>query len=576
MKPTIDCFFIGHNEMDFVKYEKNIKKMGENSGAYRDLNLSYINYHGKPYTASGIFNLLYNQAQNNSKGLVKPLKLNIYETFSPAIAYLGTYLHRRGLSFDYINSFKHQEEELKEKLRSHHILTIAIITTLYVSVYPVLEIIDFIKRYNHTAKIILGGPFIATQIRSLDTNTDTNSYNDEIDYLFQSIDADFYVNSSQGEAALVNIIYALKNGSSLEKIKNIFYKTEAGSRYVSTGCIKEENKLSGNMVDWQLFFPGPGSNAAVRTAISCPFSCAFCGFPEHAGKYQTVEPEEIKRELDQLQEKRTVTRVSFIDDTFNVPVKRFKEILRMMIKNNYQFKWNCHFRCQFADREMVELMKKSGCEGVFLGIESGNDRVLENMNKAARVEKYLEGIVLLKEYEIMTYGSFIIGFPGETHETVQDTIRFIKESQPDFYRAQLWYCEPITPIWTQRETYGISGSNFEWRHATMDSREAAGLVDRIFVSIESPTWVPQYDFEIYGIFQLLHQGFSLEQVKAFLKSFNNGIKEKISSTYQKDVSDEVMRQLKESCPGLESGIKPKEKTGGLPEDIRSIEVELDI
>jgi radical SAM superfamily enzyme YgiQ (UPF0313 family) len=72
----------------------------------------------------------------------------------------------------------------------------------------------------------------------------------------------------------------------------------------------------------------------------------------------------------------------------------------MMIKNKYEFKWNSFFRCQFADREVVELMKESGCEGVFMGIESGSDKILENMNKASRIEKYYEGIALLKEYDI--------------------------------------------------------------------------------------------------------------------------------------------------------------------------------
>lgn len=100
-------------------------------------------------------------------------------------------------------------------------------------------------------------------------------------------------------------------------------------------------------------------------------------------------------------------------------------------------------------------MKESGCEGVFLGIESGNNQILATMNKIASVEKYLEGIALLKEFDIVTYGSIIIGFPGETGETVQDTIGFIEDSGLDFYRAQLWYCEPITPIRKDRQKYQL-------------------------------------------------------------------------------------------------------------------------
>jgi radical SAM PhpK family P-methyltransferase len=298
------------------------------------------------------------------------------------------------------------------------------------------------------------------------------------------------------------------------------------------------------MVNWDLFAPNAGEYVNVRTAISCPFACAFCGFPEHAGKYQPAEVAALEQELTQLDRIGTVKSVYFIDDTFNVPVKRFKDILRMIIKNRYRFRWHCNFRCQFSDREMVELMKESGCIGVFLGIESGNNQILKNMNKKASREKYLEGAALLKEYGIVTHGSFIVGFPGETEETVNDTITFIQESQLDFYRAQLWYCETITPIWREREKYKIKGSQYEWSHATMDSKTACDLVDKIFFTIRDSVWVPQYNFEFDHMVHLIHRGMSIRQAKDFLKAFYMGIRERMETPSRKEVSFEVIKQLK--------------------------------
>lgn len=534
MEKIIDCFFIGHNEMDFVEYEKEVGKMGTLSGAYRDLNLNFIQYNNKPYPAADIFNLFY-QSGSRSRGDLKPLRLG--ETLSAAIVYLGTYLHRRGLSFDYVNSFRDDKEELVEKLKKENICTIAVITTLYVSVLPILEIMDFIGKYNKTARVIVGGPFVSTQCRKMDAIS--------LEYLFQSIDADFYVNSSQGEAALVKIINALKNDLPVDNINNIYYKT--GNRYAATPVLEENNRLSENMVDWHLFSGNVGEYASVRTAISCPFSCAFCGFPQHAGKYQVIGVESVEKELAQLAEIETIKSAGFIDDTFNVPVSRFKEILRMMKKNDYQVSWHSHFRCQFADRETVELMKTSGCEGVFLGIESGSDRVLKNMNKAVNIEQYFKGIALLKEYGILTYGSFIIGFPGETDETVRETIRFIKESGLDFYRVQLWYCDTVTPIWEKREEKRITGSHFEWAHETMDSQGACDWVDKIFQSIENPVWVPQYNFECESLFHLIHRGFSIEEVTHFLRSFNLGIKEKLVDPTRREIGFDTVVQLKKAC-----------------------------
>jgi histone acetyltransferase (RNA polymerase elongator complex component) len=194
-------------------------------------------------------------------------------------------------------------------------------------------------------------------------------------------------------------------------------------------------------------------------------------------------------------------------------------------------------------------MKESGCEGVFLGIESGSDRMLKNMNKSVTVEQYLSGIQLLKEYEILVYGSFIIGFPGETDETVQDTIRFIKTGGLDFYRAQVWYCDPITPVWKDRDRYQLKGSSFEWSHGTMDANRAADRVDDIFMSIHDPVWVPQYHFECDTLFHLLHRGLDLDTIKEFLKGFNNGVREKIKDPSRREVSLSCIEQIKKNLGG---------------------------
>jgi radical SAM PhpK family P-methyltransferase len=480
--------------------------------------------------------------------------LSAGDNFSATIGYLGTWLHTRGFSFDFVNSFQDEKEELAQKLTAGNILTIAITTTFYTSVFPILEIMKFIKKYNQTARIIIGGPFVSTQVITQDFTS--------LDYLFKLIKADFYVNSSQGEAALANIIDALKNNLPLEQINNIYYKAE-NHRYISTPTSREDNKLAENMVNWTLFSQKVGSYVNVRTGISCPFSCAFCGFPQHAGQYQTADVEAVERELNLLDQIESVTGVHFVDDTFNVPQNRFKSMLRMFIKNNYKFKWICNFRCQFADREMVQLMKEAGCAGVFLGLESGSEKILKNMNKSASLEKYREGIVLLKEYDILTFGSFIIGFPGETPGTVQDTTRLIEESGIDFYRAQLWYCEHITPIWKEREKYNITGSQFEWQHQTMDSRQAPGLIENMFLNIHQSLWVPQYNFDFNKLFYLLNRGLPAEQVRDFLKAFNNGIKEKLLDPSSGNISFKTVQQLKKAIGVSAPAVEPVEEFGDI-------------
>jgi len=523
MKDTIDCLFIGHNQVNFSEYEKRVR--GRGSCAYRDLNLNFIYHRDRPYTASGVFNEMAGQ------------DVALGSMFSAAIAYLGTYLYRRGFSFDYVNDFRHEREYLARLLREREILAIAITTTLYVDMVPILEIIQFVRQFHNKAKIIVGGPFIYSQFLSLQPQ--------QLDCLFRSIGADYYVVSSQGEAALVKLLEGLKQKRpAISQIHNIYYMADGDKSLYHAGPVSvENNNLSGNMVDWSLFAHRVGEQATVRTSISCPFSCSFCRYPLYAGVYRTATVEEIQGELDQLNNITSLKIINFIDDTFNVPMERFKEILRMMINRRYRFKWHSYFRCQFADEEAVALMKESGCKGVFLGLESGSNTILKNMNKKATREKYTNGIRLLKQYGIPTFGSFIVGFPGETQETVLETLQLIEESGIDFYRAQLWYYDPTTPIMKQKEMFRLQGFHLNWSHYTMDSRTAADWVDRLFVSVKNAVWVPQYHFNIQKIFGLMNRGMTLEQVKQFLSLFNQAIGQRMDNPVHKNISPRLWAQL---------------------------------
>jgi radical SAM PhpK family P-methyltransferase len=528
MNNQIDCLLIGHNEMEFADYEAACRHMGVNNGSYRDLNLNFIWHEDKPFTVTKIFNLL-----NESENLVyKPLEM--VEAFSSTISYLGSFLNRHDLSFEFVNSFQENKNKLKDILTHSQIETIAILTTLYVVPLPIIEIVRFIKQYNETAKIVIGGPFVSTKIRSVEPEA--------LGYLWETIGGDYFINSSQGEATLVKLIKALKSNSPVDNIENLHHKVDG--MFEANPVKIEDNKLPENSVNWNLFSHAIEKHVNDRTAISCAFSCSFCGFPEHAGKYQTTQVDWIERQLNHLNSLGTVESVHFIDDTFNVPMRRFKDICRVMIRNKYDFNWHSYCRCQYLDVETVELMKESGCEGVFLGIESGNPQILKNMNKKSTVEQYRDRIALLKKYGITTFGSFITGFPGETDETVKDTINFIQESGLDFYRTQLWYCDPITPIIrNETEKYKIEGESFEWVHATMDSKTACNWVDEMFLKIDNAVWIPQYDFDFASLWYLVHRGIPIEKVKEFLNSFANGIKEKFKENRSKNVSSEVLKQL---------------------------------
>src|SRR5205085_10792811 len=121
----------------------------------------------------------------------------------------------------------------------------------------------------------------------------------------------------------------LKPGVDLSRVTNIVYRE--GVRYRMTGVRAENNSLEENFIDWSEFRDEPlGPTIQTRTARSCAFKCSFCNYPTRAGALTLASLDTIEKELDSIRELGDVQNVVFIDDTFNVPFPRFKDICRLM------------------------------------------------------------------------------------------------------------------------------------------------------------------------------------------------------------------------------------------------------
>jgi anaerobic magnesium-protoporphyrin IX monomethyl ester cyclase len=523
-----DCLIIGFYDFPFPDYVSMLQATGTDSGAYQDLALAFVKRDGAPKRALDVLSDFYHE------GRPAPARpFNNSDFLWPVVAYLTTYLRKRDLAVDYVNLPHFEKDKLREKLKQGA-KTVAITTTLYVSPHPILELVEMIREHDSEVKIIVGGPYISNQTHGMD--------GEDFRGLLEYLGGDIYVLCQDGEATLEAVLRAMKENRPLDTVPNLAFRNAQGG-FTFTPTAPESNALGENVIDYAPLKQDVGEFLSIRTAKSCPFSCAFCGFPERAGDYRFLDVGNVEKMLNSIASLGTVTTLTFIDDTFNVPKTRFKEILRMMIRNNYVFKWNCFYRSDQGDDETIELMGQAGCEGVFLGVESGSDRMLERMNKTARRKHYARAIPLLRAAGISTYASLIIGFPGETSETVQETINFLEESAPDYYRAQLWYADPVTPVWKRREELGISGMGFNWKHHSMDVRRACDWIDRVFLEVQNSMWLPQFGFEQWSTFYLARKGMTQEQIKTFLHNFNACIKHRMM-TRENDPPRELWSNLR--------------------------------
>lgn len=529
---SVDCLILGFYDYPFADYVTMLRAMGTDSGAYHDLSLAFVEHEGEPMRALDILTRFHCEDP-----LLPQRPFHNADFLWPVVYYLTTYLRRRGYEIDYVNLPHLEMEKLKQKLQ-HGVSTVAITTTLYVSPQPIVALVTAIREYDPEVKIIVGGPYITNL-------TDAHSPED-LSQLFEYLGADVYVLSKEGELTLAHLLAAVRDAKPLNSVPNLAFRN-SDATFTFTHSVPESSALEENIIDFSAFDREEmGEFLSLRTAKSCPFACAFCGFPERAGEYRFLDVNGVEKQLNAVKELGTITTLTFLDDTFNVPKARFKDILRMMIRNNYGFRWNCFYRADQGDAETIELMAQAGCEGVFLGVESGSDQILKLMNKTARRKHYVQAIPLLKANGISTYASLIVGYPGETKETVAETVAFLDEARPDFYRAQLWYADPVTPVWKRREEFGITGAGFNWTHNTMTAREACDWIDRIFLEVDDSVWLPQFGFEQWSTFYLARKGMSWRQIKAFLRAFNDLIRHRMTHS-EETCSAELWENLRRSC-----------------------------
>ena len=502
MGAQLDCVVVGYYEEPVDELLSSARDMRDHSGGYRHLLANTVPFRGKRVRYPELLNAGLREATGRT------FDYHVGRLPNLGACHLTSFLHKRSFDVALVNFFNQDQEEFRRLLASSP-RAVAITTTFYFSSSPIAHLVKFIREHSPSTKIIVGGPHIYHLC---------SDYPEPIQNLmFAQMGADVYVFDSQGELTLSRICAALREPSQdLSAVPNLIYTRDNVSFHRTPREI-ENNDMDEGSIDWS-FFPADLLRPAVqlRTARSCAYKCAFCRYPILAGDLNLMSLEAVEREFEYLKE-TGVTHLLFIDDTFNIPKNRFKDLCRMMIRRQFNFKWFSYFRCANADDEVFDLAARSGCTGVFLGIESGDNRMLKEMYKTATVEKYTYGLNKLREHGIFSYASFIIGFPGETEESAENTLRFIDEARPTFYCLESYFHDKKVPIADRAQEFGLTGSSYAWKHNTMDWRRASELVASGYHRITGSIPVPLYCFDLWTIGYLMGQGLSLDYIEGFLR-----------------------------------------------------------
>jgi p-methyltransferase len=358
-----------------------------------------------------------------------PSDLTNFRMPSLGVHYLTQFLRKKGIETDYINFFNFGRDRLEHLLKHDPPRCIGISTTSHYEPEPLRDVIDFIRDINPEPVIIVGGSYISSMNFEMEAH--------QVHHKLKVMDADIYVHDLQGEQTLYRLCLELRKPKpDFSTIPNLIYYND--KEFHRTPREPEDNSLDDDPVTELTFYENhPLPPVYLRTARSCPKECSFCRYPILGGVHTLANLDSVEKNMDYIHS-LGVRSLVFVDDSFNMPLERFKDLLRMMIKKKYGFKWYCFFRCSDADEEAFDLMVAAGCHAVFLGIENGDTTMLEYMNKNATIDDFRWAIDQLNARGIMV-------FPGKQKKPSGKPSVLSKKSNPPLLNSRSTFMSMRSP-----------------------------------------------------------------------------------------------------------------------------------
>lgn len=274
-------------------------------------------------------------------------------------------------------------------------------------------------------------------------------------------DADFVI-IGEGEKTLVELLDNLKDSRSWSQIAGLAYQnngtvTKTGARKV----MRDLDTLP--LPAWDLIDFNPYRRVwkdrqgyisiNIATTRGCPYKCNWCAKPIYGNNYTMRSPESVIKELLMLKERFGFDHVWFCDDIFGLKrswVTRFADLVQ---EHKLRFRFKIQSRADLlVQAQYVSDLARAGCSEVWMGAESGSQKILDAMDKGTTVSQIREARSLLKNYGIRAAFFLQFGYPGETEEDIQRTISLVKETMPEDIGISVSYPLPGTVFYDRVRT----------------------------------------------------------------------------------------------------------------------------
>ncbi len=275
----------------------------------------------------------------------------------------------------------------------------------------------------------------------------------------------------EGEDTMTDIAMAIEEGKAPQGIKGTAYHD--GEKVI----INEPREMRQDIDSFPMpardlvdlnDYKDPVKKRPIGTMITsrgCVFDCAYCASSRMMGqRFRARDPSSIVDEMEVLMS-HGIEDVEFIDDIFVLNKKRAIEVAKEIKKRGLDVNFSASSRVDTLSGPMLRELKDAGLTSLYLGIESGSQRVLDLMSKGTTVNQSLDAVRSAHELGIKVLGSFILGYPGETLKEMDETIAVASRSKIDFAQFSLLTPYPGTPIFDQLRTRGLISTD-DYDHYT--------------------------------------------------------------------------------------------------------------
>ncbi len=399
-----------------------------------------------------------------------PPSVHSHPAFIPlGLAYLGAVAEQAGHQVTVIDcqAEKIAPENFRDRIAQtpSDIIGVTATTLLYKSA---MKLVGIAKEVQKQAVTVLGG--------SHGTFWDESALKE-----YPALDI---VLRKEGELTFIELVEKLESKTSIGNVLGITYRS--GNKIVRNADrpfienldslpfpahhLLPLEKLKHN---GKIIFP-------LVSSRGCVYWCDFCSTVRMFGRgYRMRSPKNVVDEMQLIHDKYGIDQVTFYDDAFSVDRNRVVKICEELHSRHLRLKWDCGTRVDMVDRELLKTMHHAGCFAVWLGVESGSETILGAMNKKIKIGQTKIAYKTANQVGLMTIANVVLGFPGETEQTALETIRLVKELNPDdvgFYIATPYpgtpmYEKVIENSWlrvTDFDKFDTAGPTFETPQLSME------------------------------------------------------------------------------------------------------------